>query len=87
MQPNGFCNIDAKTFQILITRKFVERECRRPNIAARKRNTQQTKIALQNTVFARRTVNGDVSKIERYFATVEHERKIVFVDRQLATID
>ena len=52
VQPYGFGDIDAETFQILVARIFVECERCCQHVAARERDSHQAEIALQDAVFA-----------------------------------
>ena len=79
-------NFYAKALKILITGKFIECNSCSQHATTRIRQSYQIEIALKNTVFARRTMNGDICKIEVGFYAVSGKAEIIFIDGYFLSI-
>ena len=70
----------GKRSKIIIKRELVESKCLNKYATGAVRETDQVEITLENTVFAGRTMDGDVGEIEGLALAVHFIREVVEID-------
>ena len=85
-QKERLSNAHAIGMQILIAGKLVIRKRRRQHATAGVRDAEHVEVALQASVLAWRTMDGDVGEIEFHFLPVQLEAEVVAVYGQRASV-
>ena len=80
-QDHRFGYADAEAFQVLVAGEFIESHGRYQYVAAGVGDAQQVEVTLQDTVFPRSAVDGDVGEVELSLFAVLHEAEVVTVYR------
>ena len=79
-QHHTVCDMKTEIGQVVVAGIFVKRQRRGEDTAAGVGHSDHIEVTLQDTVLARRTVDGDIRQIEGVLRAPARKRKIILID-------